>query len=108
MQMVADKCNRCGKVVIKRNHADSSDMVKTSDSFLYMCDTKKGESGRPSLQLREYYGEEHSRMYCLDCLVAEVTEWVEKVKKRGASEIPLNHIIFAEGRVPSPCPVCGK
>lgn len=23
MKMVADKCNRCGRVVVKHNHADS-------------------------------------------------------------------------------------
>lgn len=108
MRMTADKCSRCGKIVVKHDHAGSSDMVKTSDSFLYMCDVKAGESGRPSLQLREYYGEDQSRMYCLDCLLEEVHEWVEVMRKRGASDIPLNHIVFPKDKISSPCPVCGK
>ena len=106
MNMVADKCNRCGKIVVKHGHADSSDMVKTEDSFLYMCDIDhKTESGRPSLQLKDYPG---ARMYCLDCLLETVREWVEEMKKRGASKIPLNHILFPDKNVSSPCPVCGK
>ena len=105
--MIADKCNCCGKVVVKRNSSDSSDMVKTEDSFLYMCDLKKGEGSRPILQLREYGGSDNSRMYCLDCLLEVLSEWVEEMKKRGQSDIPLNHIIFGN-KVPSPCPVCGK
>lgn len=108
MKMTADKCNKCGKVVLKHYHADSSDMVKTKDSFLYMCDTKEKEAGRPYLQLKEYYGEDQSRMYCLDCLQEMVHEWVGEMKKRGPSDIPLHHIIFPEGKVSSPCPVCGK
>ena len=108
MQMVADKCSRCGKMVVKCGHADSSDMVKTMDSFLYMCDMKTGEACRPSLQLKEYYGEDQFRMYCLDCLVAEVAEWVEKMKSRGASNIPIDHIIFPGKNVSSPCPICGR
>lgn len=83
-------------------------MVMTEDSFLYMCDVKQGEGGRPSLQLREYYGEERSRMYCLDCLLFEVAEWVEEMKKRGKSNIPLNHIILPDKGVSSPCPICGR
>jgi len=31
MKMVVDKCNRCGKVVVKPNHFDSSDMVETRE-----------------------------------------------------------------------------
>lgn len=109
MKMVADKCNRCGKVVVKKSQSDSSDMVMTCDSLLYMCDLRQGEGSRPTLQLKEYGCSEENapRMYCLDCLLAEVTEWVEKMKARGASKIPLNSIIFA-GKVNSPCPVCGK
>lgn len=109
MDMTADKCNRCGKIVVKHNHSDSSDMVKTQDSFLYMCDINhKEESGRPSLQLKEYYGQDQSRMYCLDCLLTEVSEWVKKMKKRGKSNIPPDHIIQGKTGVSSPCPICGR
>ena len=108
MNMVADKCNRCGKIVVKHDHAASSDMVKTQDSFLYMCDLMKGESGRPSLQLKEYYGEDKNRMYCLDCLLETVREWVDEMKKRGKSDIELSHIMFPGGGVSSPCPICGR
>jgi hypothetical protein len=107
MNMIADKCNRCGKVVVKHNQSDSSDMIKTCDCFLYLTDIKNNESSRPTLQLREYCGPDQTRAYCPDCLVAEITEWVDKLKKRGKSDIPLNHIIFGD-RVTSPCPVCGK
>ena len=109
--MVADKCNRCGKIVVKLNHYDSSDMVETCDSFLYLCDIKAGDSGRPSLQLKEYCGgtlERQSHMYCLDCLDATVAEWVEEMKKRGKSNIPLSHILLPNRPVSSPCPICGK
>lgn len=108
MDMVADKCNRCGKIVVKHNHADSSDMVKTCDSFLYMCDLKERESGRPSLQLKEYVGEGKPKMYCLDCLDVTVHEWVEEMKKRGKSDIPLDHILLPDRQVSSPCPICGR
>ncbi len=106
MKMVADKCNRCGKAVIKHGSEESSDMVETHDSFLYLCDLKKDEGSRPTLQLREG-GRDQNQLYCLDCLVSQVSEWVEKMKARGASKIPLNHIIFGD-KVPSPCPLCGK
>ena len=104
MEMIADRCNRCGKTVVKSCHGDSSDMVKTNDSFLYLCDMDyKSESSRPCLQLKDY--PDKPRLYCLDCLAEEVTEWVEKMKKRGDSDIPLDHIIFS---TISPCPTCGK
>lgn len=109
--MVADKCSRCGKIVVKHSHVDSSDMVKTYDSFLYLCDIKKEESGRPSLQLKEYAGAEpeSSRLYCLDCLDATVHEWVVEMKKRGKSDsIPLGHILLPNRPISSPCPVCGR
>lgn len=108
MEMVADKCSRCGKLVVKRSSADSSDMVRTCDSFLYLCDVRKEEPGRPTLQLKEYAGNEQ-RTYCLDCLDATVHEWVEEMKKRGKSDsIPLNHIMLPGKCVSSPCPVCGR
>jgi hypothetical protein len=107
MEMVADECCRCGKIVVKKHSSDSSDMVKTYDSFIYMCDVKPGEGSRPHLQLKDYRGVDESRTYCLDCLLEEVKEWVEKMKQRGPSKIPLNHIVFP-GKVSSPCPVCGR
>jgi len=107
MQMVADKCHKCGRIVVKHDHIDSSDMVKTNDSFLYICDIKLGESSRPCLQLKEYYGADEARMYCLDCLLEVVVDWVKEMKKRGASKIPLNHIIAGD-KVLSRCPICGK
>ena len=106
--MVADECSRCGKVVVKSNSADSSDMVRTEDSFLYLCDLLPSESGRPTLQLKEYSGMDHSRLYCLDCLLEVVTEWVEKMKARGKSKIPLNHVISGMKGITFPCPVCGR
>jgi hypothetical protein len=107
MQFYADVCNRCGKKVVKRGEADSSDMVKTNDSFLYLCDIKPLEAARPSLALKEYCGVNTDHTYCPDCLVAEVSEWVAKIKARGASKIHLNNIIMGD-KVTSPCPVCGK
>ena len=107
MQYYIDVCFRCGKKVIKTSRSGSSDMVETSDGFLYLCDVKKGESSRPSLQLRDYNNEYMKRTYCLDCLLAEVSEWVMKMKKRGSSNIPFNDIIIGN-IVPSPCPICGK
>jgi len=107
MEMVADKCNRCGKIVVKHQHMDSSDMVKTEDSFLYMCDIDhKTESSRPHLQLKDY--PDKQRMYCLDCLLAEVSDWVKEMKKRGKRDIPLDHIIQGKQGVSSPCPICGR
>ncbi len=106
MNFVADVCHRCGKKVVKRLDIDSSDMVKTHDSFLYLCDLKPGESCRPSLQLKDY-GPDSERGYCLNCLLTEVTEWVQKMKERGASKISPRNIIFGD-IVTSPCPICGK
>ena len=108
MNMYADRCNRCGKTVIKGSHNDSSDMVITCDSFLYMCDIKPGESSRPTLSLKEYYGPDIRHMYCLDCLVEVVGGWVKEMKERGPSKIRLDHILCGEKGVTSPCPVCGK
>lgn len=105
MKRIVDVCDRCGKKVVKTCDSDSSDMVRTNNSFLYLCDLKEGESSRPTLQLKNYYYEEGS--YCLDCLLTEVEEWVKKMKDRGASKIPLEKIIFGN-TVSSPCPVCGR
>jgi len=106
--IVADKCDRCGKIVVKHDHADSSDMVKTCDSFLYMCDVKRGESSRPSLELKNYYGEGAGKMWCPDCLLETISEWIRGIKERGPSEIPPEHVISGKKGVPSPCPICGK
>lgn len=106
MQYYVNACSRCGKKVIKTSEHGSSDMVITHDSFLYLCDLKKGESSRPSLQLKDYEPDER-RTYCLDCLLTEISKWVEEMKKRGSSDIPLNNIVFGNV-ITSPCPVCGK
>ena len=91
MEMVADKCERCGKIVVKQYLGDSSDMVRTRGLFLYLCDVKDNATCRPSL-LKDYTSE----IYCLDCLDATVHEWVEELKKRGKSDIPLNHILLPD------------
>lgn len=98
MKMIADKCDRCGKVVVKQNHFDSSDMVITEGSFLYMCDRKGGKACRPHLELESLSGirGERGKAYCPDCLLAVVREWVEEIKKRGASDIPVGNIILPE------------
>jgi len=107
-RIFADRCEKCGKTVVKHSHADSSDMVQTNDSFLYLCDVKEGESSRPSLYLREYASPSPEHHYCLDCLLVKVAEWIAEMKKRGASKIPLDRILLPKGEISSPCPVCGR
>ena len=107
MNMIADKCNRCGKVVIKHDSRDSSDMIRTNDSFLFYGDLMEGESGRPSLNLKEFSGGDTSHLYCPDCLLETVKEWVEKIKKRPSSKIPINHILPPGNKVFN-CPLCKK
>jgi len=107
MEMVADKCARCGKIVIKHDHAASSDMIHARVNCLYMGDLKPGEGGRPTLQL-EKYGDGWEGTYCPDCFLAVVKEWVEKLKARGNSDIPLSHVLQGKVGVSSPCPVCGR
>ena len=92
-EMVADRCDRCGRTVVKKDHASSSDMVQTHDSFLYLCDIRAGESSRPCLQLKEYMPEK-SRLYCLNCLLATIQDWVEEMKKRGDSAIPQENVLL--------------
>lgn len=109
MDMVADKCNQCGKVVVKHGSADSSDMIQTNDSFLFMGDLLPGEGGRPSLALKEYFrlNEQSFHHYCLDCLVAVVVEWVQKLKQRPASNIPIGYVLPPGNQIIK-CPICNK
>jgi hypothetical protein len=59
------------------------------------------------LALKDYGSSDPEKYYCLDCLLAEIGEWVAKMRFRGASKIPLNNIIYGD-KISSPCPVCGK
>ncbi len=106
MKYFADVCHRCGTKVVKRAENDSSDMVKTCDSFLYMCDVKPGEACRPCLQLRDF-SPDSARMYCLDCLLNEVSEWIKKMKERGRSNISPKNVIWGD-MISYPCPHCGR
>jgi hypothetical protein len=106
MQLIADKCNRCGKVVIKHDDSDSSDMIQTGDCFLFLGDVLPHESSRPTLALKEFNNNAH-HLYCPDCLVAVVTDWVKELKKRPASKIPFNHIL-PPGNGIFNCPLCQK
>ena len=109
MKILAQKCNKCGKVVLQHDRIESTDLITTNGSFLFMGDVLPCESGRPSLNLKDFNvseedGEYH---YCPDCLVEEVREWVEKIKKRPPSKIPINHILPPGNKV-EVCPFCHK
>ena len=104
MNYTVDVCDYCGKKVIKKSWSDSSDMVKTCDSFFYLCDLKRKESIRPHLDLMNFSecaGEDQSKMFCLDCLLEVITNWITEMKARGPSKIDRNDIIFPEGKVSS-------
>ena len=103
MNYTVDVCAHCGKKVIKKSHSDSSDMVRTCDSFLYLCDLKRKECVRPHLDLQNFskQGEDQSKVYCLDCLLGVITNWITEMKARGPSKIDRNDIIFPEGKVSS-------
>jgi hypothetical protein len=81
-EVSANKCNRCGKTVIKDTDCTSTGMVQTTGYFIYLCDLKKKEVAMPVLQLGEDLQLFH---FCPDCLLETVKEWVTKIKKRGFS-----------------------
>jgi hypothetical protein len=80
-EVTADKCNRCGKTVIKEMSISDTGMVQTEGVFTYLCSLKKRETSRPALTFEEDNSNFHH--YCPDCLLATVQEWVTKIKKRG-------------------------
>ena len=94
MRTVGDKCNLCGKVVLKPANFESSDMVVTNASILYLGDLKEGEGVRPSLLLKDYPDREHH--YCLDCFLEVVTRWVAAMKARGPSDISPENILLSK------------
>lgn len=81
-----DQCSRCGKQVYKKTHADSSDLIFVGGSpipLIYWHDVP-GKTQRPSLILHDEY--------CPDCLVAEITDFVAKVKKLKPSKIDPSQV----------------
>lgn len=91
MNLLIQRCDRCGKQVVQMWHADSTDMVEVKHSILYYCDLLDGEAGRPSL-FGTVTDENKPLHFCLDCLLYEVTDWVKKMKKRGPSKIPGENV----------------
>jgi len=108
MNMVADKCDECGKVVVKTHDSASSDMIVTRGSILYLCDTVKGESSRPSFLLQRLFGSDTPKVWCPDCLVKALSRWVNDLEQRGSSAIPPEHIIPGRQEEPPVCRFCGK
>lgn len=77
----ADICDRCGRTVVKEREADSSDMVRVEQlELMYLSDGYlPGELSRPSLHLR-------GQIFCPDCLVEEIADWVKEIKGIGPSQ----------------------
>jgi hypothetical protein len=80
-EVTADKCNRCGKTVIKETSISDTGMVQTKGLFIYLGPLKKRETSRPALMFEK--DNSNPNHYCPDCLLATVQEWITKIKKRG-------------------------
>ena len=76
---LADVCDRCGRVAVKKQQGESSEMVvllqETSTTLIYLGDILPGESTRPTFRL-------DGKAFCPDCYLAEITEWVGKFNAR--------------------------
>lgn len=94
MNMLVQKCDRCGKQVVIKSHHESTDMVHVPFMVLYLCDLKEGETVRP--HLFEVASPDKPLHYCLSCLQYEIQTWVQRMKDRGDSEIPPENVSFPE------------
>ena len=74
LQVVADVCKRCKRTLSKHSEGDSSDMllIIVDTSILFLRELRSGEVGRPWFPLQG--------VWCPNCLIADLTEWVEKVR----------------------------
>ena len=70
----ADVCDKCGTVVVKAETSDSSDMVRVAHlELLYLSDGYLPSMlSRPSLTMKD-------RVYCPECLLQVIAEWVDTI-----------------------------
>lgn len=107
MEHYIDICAHCNKKVINNSEFGNSDMVWTKGR-LEFSNFSGSQKYKKSLELCDYIGGSMTeRMYCPDCLLEVITNWVKEIKKIRASKIDSDNIIF-DDKIISPCPVCGK
>ncbi len=82
MARVIDTCRRCGKCVVKSHEYSSSDLIHIMKlELVFKGDvSEKDEGCRPTLVMLD-------EECCPDCFLAEITEWVNQLKKRKPSRI---------------------
>lgn len=88
--LIVDVCARCRRAVVKDLAYDSSDMLDVKIQITYLGDLKDGETSRPSIM--------RDTEYCPDCLIAELTEFIEMVKKRKPSKLSYPEIQISGGK----------
>ena len=89
----ADVCNRCGAMVVKKCDSDSSDMVEVKElELLFLSDDyPPGKMSRPFLSRT-------GCIYCPDCLLEEVKDWVEELKELPPSGTTIVKAVFPKER----------
>jgi hypothetical protein len=81
-----DACLVCGKQIRKDNENATSDMVKVNIDLEYMCSRDAEHKERPTLVIIN--GER-----CPDCLMAEITEFINVCKGIPKTKIGEDRII---------------
>lgn len=76
--LIAEKCDYCGDVVVKKDHhIESTGRVivqgGTSSYLVWLCDYKAPAIARPSLSLE-------GKILCLHCVVPFFNSWVKQLK----------------------------
>ena len=75
--LIAEKCNHCGKVIVKEDTGDTSNRVTFVDCeyALLFCDYDGTKiHARPTLSLEGI-------ILCLDCVVPFFQAWIDSVRK---------------------------
>ncbi|MFA6358773.1 MAG: hypothetical protein WCY09_08985 [Candidatus Omnitrophota bacterium] len=89
MSLTVDVCARCKKAVVKDNPYASSDMVVIKIDASYLCD-RNDNIPRPGINI--------DCELCPDCLLAEITDFVNKIKKIKPSELEYPEIQISGGK----------
>ncbi len=85
--LIAEKCDHCGKVVVKtwQDNSTGRVIVQGEANLLWLCDYKRPASARPSLDL-------HGKTLCLGCVVPFFQEWVDILKSSPEYSVPARKV----------------
>lgn len=89
--LVAEKCDHCGRIVVKVDSDSSSGRVMFQDCryALLLCDYKPPATRKPILSLC-------GKVLCLECVVPFFQRWVDTIRRDEAYSWPESTTIYSQ------------